>query len=261
MPVGRTRIAPPLEKVRDFWERNPLSAAAVGAEQGSPQFFERYDHLRERNEPVEFAGQLHEYDRFAGQRVLEVGCGNAYTLLKYAEHGALVHGIDVTQAAIDISRKRFALRERSGDFRVGDAEALPYESDSFDCICSMGVLHHVPDTARAVSEIHRCLKPGGRLIVMVYHRYSFHYQVTLRLMALLAGKSMQQVVNEVDGAGNPKGEVYSKRELRELLKDFRDLELFAGLLWLPKLGVLLPSSRGNPVGRSLGWFLYAKGRK
>jgi ubiquinone/menaquinone biosynthesis C-methylase UbiE len=259
--VRHTRIAPPLEKVREFWERNPLSAAAVGAEPGSPEFFEIYDRLRERNEPVEFASRLHEYDRFSGQKVLEVGCGNAYTLLRYAEHGALVYGIDVTQAAIDICRQRFAQKGRSGDFRVGDAEALPYGSDSFDCICSMGVLHHVPHTDRAVSEIHRCLKPGGRVIVMVYHRRSFHYQVTLRLLARLAGKSMQQVLNEVDGAGNPKGDVYSKREIEELLKDFRDLEVFAGLLWLPRLGVLLPSSMGNPIGRSLGWFLYAKGRK
>jgi SAM-dependent methyltransferase len=259
--VRHTRIAPALEKVRDFWERNPLSAAAVDAEPGSPEFFAMYDRLRERNEPREFAGRLHEYGSFSGRRVLEVGCGNAYTLLRYAEHGALVYGLDLTQAAIDISRKRFAHQGLTGDFRVGDAEALPYESDSFDCICSMGVLHHVPNPDKAVSEIHRCLKPGGRLIVMVYHRHSFHYQVTLRLWALLSGRSIQQAVNEVDGSGNPKGDAYSKGELQELLKAFHDLEVFAGLLWLPKLGLRLPSTTGNPIGKSLGWFLYAKGRK
>jgi SAM-dependent methyltransferase len=259
--MRQSRIAPPLEEVREFWERNPLSAAAIGAEPGSPEFFALYDRLRERNEPPAFAGRLHEYGSFSGRRVLEVGCGNAYTLLKYAEYGALVYGLDLTQAAIDISRQRFAQKGLTGEFRVGSAEALPYDADLFDCICSMGVLHHVPDPARAVSEIHRCLKPGGRLIVMVYHRHSFHYQVTLRLRALLSGKSMQQAVNEVDGAGNPKGDVYSMQELRGLLGAFRDLEVFAGLVRLPKLGVLVPSAMGNPIGKSLGWFLYAKGRK
>jgi hypothetical protein len=85
------------------------------------------------------------------------------------------------------------------------------------------------------------------------------------LQRLLTSKSMQQLVNEVDGVGNPKGEVYSRAELRDLLRRFDDLKLFAGLL---QGGMLLP--RGNRfLPRRLlqrfepqwGWFLYAKGIK
>jgi SAM-dependent methyltransferase len=250
-----------LEQVKKFWEKSPLSTEVINAEPGTPAFFREYDRLREVNETLDFAKNLHEYDQFAGKRVLEVGCGNAYTLGKYAEHGAEVYGLDITEASIKISRQRFEYRGLNGNFRVGNAEDLPYETDYFDCICSMGVLHHVPDTEKAVSEIYRCLKPGGRLIVMFYHRNSLLYRVAMPVRSLLTGKSLQQLINEVDGVGNPKGEVYSKRELRGLLWNFRDIEMFAGLLQPSMLRSLLPSSIVEPLGKKWGWFLYAKGRK
>jgi ubiquinone/menaquinone biosynthesis C-methylase UbiE len=217
--------------------------------------------LREINEPPDFAKILHEYDRFSHRRVLEVGCGNSYTLGKYAQAGAQVYGIDVTETAVELSLKRFEYQNVTGDFMVANAEDLPYESDFFDCICSMGVLHHVPDTEKAVSEIYRCLKPGGRLIMMVYHRDSIPYRVVMPIRGLFTGKSLQQLVNEVDGQGNPKGEVYSKEQIKQLLVQFRDLEIFCGLLQPQKLRRLLPTSIGEKLGAKWGWFLYAKGYK
>jgi ubiquinone/menaquinone biosynthesis C-methylase UbiE len=260
MKLRSNRITPPIEKVKEFWEMNPLCASAVDADPGSPEFFQQYDLIRKINEPPVFAKQLHEYEHFEGKRVLEVGCGNAYTLEKYARCGAEVYGIDITDTAINISRKRFEYKNITGHFMVGNAEVLPYESNYFDCICSMGVLHHAPNTEKAVSEIHRCLRPGGRLIVMVYHRNSITYRIEMPIRSLLTGKSLQQLVNEVDGAGNPKGDVYSKRELQNLLRKFRDVEIFVGLLQPSKLR-LLPSSIVEILGRRWGWFLYAKGKK
>jgi ubiquinone/menaquinone biosynthesis C-methylase UbiE len=217
--------------------------------------------LREINEPPDLARALHEYVFFSGKRVLEVGCGNGYTLGKYAQAGAEVYGIDVTETAVDISRKRFEYQRLKGDFIVGNAEDLPYENNFFDCICSMGVLHHVPDTEKAVSEIYRCLRPGGRLIVMVYHRDSIPYRVVMPLRGLFTGKSLQQLVNEVDGQGNPKGDVYSKEQLKKLLMQFVDLDIFCRLLQPQKLRRLLPRSIGEKLGAKWGWFLYAKGYK
>ena len=68
--------------------------------------------MRETNEPPAFAKKLHEYDRFAGKRVLDVGYGNAYTLEKYAQYGAEVYGLDVAEAALKISLKRFEEQQR-----------------------------------------------------------------------------------------------------------------------------------------------------
>jgi SAM-dependent methyltransferase len=248
--------------VRAFWEANPLSASAIPHPLGTPEYFTYYDALREQNEPVPFARELHEYDRFAGQRVLDVGSGNGYVLSRYAAAGARVYGVDLTRTGIDLCRRRFALAGLRGHFTVASAEDLPFASETFDLVCSMGVLHHTPRTERAVREVHRVLRPGGRLIVMFYHRNSFHYRVLFPLRRLLAGKTLQQSVNEVDGVGNPKGDVYSRNELRQLLSGFSDLDIFAGLLPWHRLGGAaraVPAALRNWADRRAGWFLYAKG--
>ncbi len=254
-----------IEDVRSFWDANPLAAAAIPYPLGTAEYFAYYDALREVNESVDFSYRLHEYRRFSGKKVLDVGSGNGYVLSKYAREGAEVWGIDLTPTAIALCRQRFALLDLRGQFAVANAEQLPFADDSFDCVCSMGVLHHTPDTAAAVNEIFRVLKPGGRLIVMFYHRDSALYRFRFPIQGLFTGKTIRQLVNEVDGAGNPKGDVYSKAELRALLGRFDDLEVFAGLL---QGGMLLPGgSRFIPtrllrrLAPRWGWFLYAKGNK
>jgi len=251
-----------LRDVRAFWEHNPVAASAVPFEPGTQEFFDYYDRLREQNESRDFSYRLHEYTRFVGKRVLDVGCGNGYVLSRFAREGAEVCGIDLTETAVGLSRQRFALGGLSGRFVVGSAEELPFGTASFDCVTSMGVLHHTPDTARAVAEVHRVLKPGGRLIVMFYHRDSAVYR-RLQLRARRTGRPLQDFVNEVDGVGNPKGDVYSRDELRALLHDFTDLELSVGMLQgIPIRGHRFPPKvLLRPFASRWGWFLYAKGHK
>jgi len=254
-----------IQNVRSFWKTHPLCALAIPHPLGSREYFRYYDALRETNERIKFSYQVHEYGNFTGKKVLDVGAGNGYVLSKYAQEGAEVWGIDITNTAIDLCCRRFELFGLRGDFLVASAEELPFESDSFDCVCSMGVLHHTPNTAKAVDEIFRVLKSGGRLIVMVYHRNSALYRWKFPLMSLVTGKTIQQLVNEVDGVGNPKGSVFSKDELHCLLNKFIDLDLFVGLLqgWMlfPRGGRLFPDRWLRKFEKFGGWFLYAKGRK
>lgn len=251
-----------MRDVRAFWERNPVATAAVPFEPGSSEFFEHYDRLREANESISFSRRLHDYPKFTAKRVLDVGCGNGYVLSRYAREGAHTFGVDLTRAAVELSRRRFELAGLPGRFTVGSAEDLPFATDSFDCVCSMGVLHHTPDTERAVGEIRRVLRPGGRLIVMFYHRNSAVYR-RLQLRARRTGRPLQTFVNEVDGEGNPKGDVYSRRELRALLSAFEAIDLSVGFLQgLPVGQVRVPPKVVlRPFASRWGWFLYAKARK
>lgn len=263
--MGHAAATVGIEDVRSFWEAHPLCAEAIPHPLGSPEYFTYYDRLREANESVEFSAALHEYASFAGKDVLDVGCGNGYVLSRYARAGARTTGVDLTQAAVELCRKRFAYMGLPGEFRQANAEALPFPDDTFDCVTSMGVLHHTPNTSIAVGEVFRVLKPGGRLIVMFYHRNSALYRMGFPLQRLMTGKSTQQLVNEVDGFGNPLGDVYSETELRRLLGRFSRLELFAGLLepWmvLPRGSRILPRGLLRRFERRWGWFLYAKGVK
>lgn len=252
-------------EVRRFWEANPLAAAANPHPLGSREYFAYYDQMRHAKESPAFSSWLHEYDRFAGKRVLDVGCGNGYVLSRYSMAGARTTGVDLTEAGVTLSRQRFQHAGLPGSFSQGNAEQLPFADESFDCVCSMGVLHHTPDTARAVAEVHRVLRPGGRLIVMFYHRNSARYRVLFPYLRWRTAKSIRQLVDEVDGVGNPKGDVYSSAELRRLLGGFEQIETFAGSLqgWhlLPIGGSRLPGRLLRMLERRLGWFLYAKAVK
>ncbi len=225
LPTGKA-----IDDVRKFWESHPVAAAAIPYPLGSVEYLRYYDQLREANESPEFSQRLHEYENFKNRLVLDVGCGNGYVLSKCAQEGASVHGVDLTRVAINLCSRRFALLGLHGSFSVGNAEELPFRDGTFDCVCSMGVLHHTPSAPKAVEEIFRVLKRGGRVILMVYHRDSALYRVAFPYLSVVTGKPVRQLVNEVDGKGNHKGDVYSKGELRRLLHRFHDLQLLAGLL-------------------------------
>jgi len=257
-----TSGTPNIQSVRRYWQQNPVAANANPHPLGTAEYFRYYDVLREQNEPPAFSARLHEYAAFAGKRVLDIGSGNGYVLSRYAMAGARVCGVDLTDAAIRLCRQRFAMLKLPGAFTVGNAECLPFADATFDCVCSMGVLHHTPDTPRAVAEVGRVLRPGGRVILMFYHRNSFQYRVKFPLMRWLKGKPLQESINEVDGVGNPKGDVYSRAELGRLMSRFKNVEMFAGVLpWhvVPRLRGVVPQPVREQLERRCGWFLYAKG--
>ena len=95
----------------------------------------------------------------APTHVLEVGCG-------WGEFAARVQAeLDATVVAIDLSPRMVQLaQERGVDARVGDVQQLPFEDGSFDCAVANWMLYHAPDIDRALAELARVLRPGGRLV-------------------------------------------------------------------------------------------------
>ena len=99
-------------------------------------------------------------------------------------------GVDLTAESVERVRTRLTLRELPyEELRQGSVLDLPFADDTFDMVFSHGVLHHVPDIKQAQSEIHRVLRPGGELVIMLYARWSLNYLVSIALIrraALLA---------------------------------------------------------------------------
>ncbi|GAA4141870.1 class I SAM-dependent methyltransferase [Leifsonia shinshuensis] len=103
----------------------------------------------------------------AGRRVLDVGCGSGPILADLLERGAIVTGIDSSAGMLEQARARLG---DAVDLRVADlAEPLPFEDDTFDDVVASQVLHYLKDWAPCLAELHRVLKPGGRLIVSEEH--------------------------------------------------------------------------------------------
>src|SRR5215467_2636662 len=199
-------------------------------------------------------------------------------------------------AGFDLAKRRFDLFQLPGTFRVADAEHLEFPDNSFDLVYSHGVLHHTPDTAAAVREIHRVLRPGGKAVVMLYHRDSYNYRINIsmlrragvQLLRLKTGVKLVHLITgepesnlqdharqlqtksdylsageflsrNTDGAGNPLARVYSRSEARELFKDFAHVELrtyFFNKRWLPVLGAVLPRSLETKLAAKWGWHLW-----
>jgi len=282
------------ERVRAFWQTHPCGTKFSDAEIGTRGFFERIEaHRYEKEWHIPAAA---DFANAQGLKVLEIGCGLGTDGAQFAKAGADYTGIDLTDAAIELARKRFELFGLNGTFQVADAEKLHFPDESFDVVYSHGVLHHTPDINAAVREIHRVLRPGGRAIVMLYHRGSYNYRVGIRILRragagllkteagiklinVLTGEpvdalqeraammratngevSADQLLNEsTDGAGNPLARVYSRREARELFKGFSKIELRAFFLnkrFIPIVGNLLPRSIESALASRWGWHLW-----
>lgn len=249
------------ERVRAFWQAHPCGTKFADAEPGSRRFYELVEEHRYTKEwHIPSAA---EFANAAGLKVLEIGCGLGTDGAQFAKAGADYTGVDLTEAAVELARKRFELFNLPGKFQTADAESLEFADDSFDLVYSHGVLHHTPDTARAVKEIHRVLRPRGRAVIMLYHRDSYNYRVNIsvlrrvgarllksesgiRLVQRITGEPLESLreharllqngeenylkpeeflSHNTDGAGNPLARVYSRREALELFKDFSQVNL------------------------------------
>jgi ubiquinone/menaquinone biosynthesis C-methylase UbiE len=287
------------EQVRAFWQAHPCGIKFSAAELGTREFFERVEAHRYAKEGHILAAA--DFNGARGLRVLEIGCGLGTDGAQFAKAGAEYTGIDLTEAAIELARKRFELTGLKGAFQIGDAEKLDFPDESFDIVYSHGVLHHTPDIERAVGEIRRVLKTGGRAIVMLYHRGSYNYRIGIRVLrragaGLLRNDSGRRIVHRLtgepldslrehaellrarngqtsaaeflsqstDGAGNPLARAYSRREARELFKGFRKVELRAYFLnkrFIPLIGNLLPRSIESALASRWGWHLWIYAKK
>ena len=140
-------MAASLDDVRAFWERSPLGSADIDAVPGTPEFFTRFDAIREAEdcEPLWLQERIYQLSQAPGKRVLDIGCGNGDVLSRFAAAGAEVEGVDITDRAIELSKRRFHEAHLCGGFTRIDGRRLPFGDGSFDVVTSMGVLHHVPD--------------------------------------------------------------------------------------------------------------------
>lgn len=252
--------------IREFWDAHPVGADFVDADDW-PAFFRAYDERRERTEPH----IREELDALpiAGRRVLEIGTGQGREAQLIIERGGEYHGVDATPESIRRLRRRFEIHGlRYGSLQRMDAGALAFRDASFDLVFSHGVLHHSPAIDRAVAEVHRVLRPGGLAVVMLYHRNSLNYQLSIRILRRLgigllfwppALRFVARITGEpadrlqvhadalrrqgpaylrmdnfihrsTDGPHNVYSAVFSDREARALFSAFRHVELRAHLL-------------------------------
>ena len=100
-----------------------------------------------------------------GFNVLEVGCGVGDFAIYLSENKANVTAVDFSSKAIELAKEKSRVQNRMVNFQVADAQALPFEDNSFDLIFSCECLEHIPVPHLALAEFYRVLKPLGHLVL------------------------------------------------------------------------------------------------
>jgi SAM-dependent methyltransferase len=279
--------------VHDFWQDHACGDAKVGGLRERfggdyEKFFADYDKWR-----YEFESHLPAcFDALnvSGKRVLEVGLGQGADSESLIRRGARWSGLDLTAESVERVRTRLTLRDLPfDDLRQGSVLELPFADNSFDMVFSHGVLHHVPEVRQAEKELHRVLRPGGELVIMMYARWSLNYLVSIALIrraALVAafplakmgvvkpgrdgGKLAGHLDNatklglgrylklkefthyNTDGPSNPYALVYDRRRIEQDFPSFRITRTYKRYMHAPPLPV-----HGLPGQAVLGWHLWA----
>ena len=264
---------------------NRSAACAGGSDYEA--FFTAYDHFRYQNER-HLPACIDALD-VAGKQVLEVGLGEGADSERLIRRGARWTGADLTAESIARLRARLTLRDLPYEgLQQCSVLSLPFTDDSFDMVFSHGVLHHVPEVRQAQSEIHRVLRPGGELVIMMYARWSLNYLVSIALLRraiLLAAYPLAQAgilksdpafgtlaahlsnakstrlfrylrLNEfvhrnTDGPANPYALVYDRQRIARDFPSFRVTRTYKRFMHAPPLPV-----HGLPDETLLGWHLW-----
>ncbi len=234
---------PTVDDVREFWNSNPLWTGESNIEPGSMAFFE--EHRRICRDDC-FAGAVDERifmpkDKTA--RVLDLGCGIGFWLVEFWQRGySNLTGADLSDASLEIARKRCALYGVDAALHQANAEALVFADASFNHVNCQGVIHHTPDTKAALDEIARVLKPGGTASVSVYYQnFVLRNWSVFRPFARLAGAvgsrlqgrgreqiynlpDADEIVRYYDGNDNPVGKAYSVAQFRAMAEPHFEVE-------------------------------------
>ena len=201
------------DDVRAYWNQHIHDLEITRHPVGSRGFFDDLDQYH--FEKLHHLLRLVDFDGYRGKAVLEVGCGAAVDLARFAKGGADVTGVDLSASAIDLARANFEQQDLHGRFEVADGEQLPFPDNSFDFVYAHGVVQYTANPQRLVSECRRVLKPGGQAVFQVYNRISW-LNVLSKLM---------KVGLEHDDA--PVLLKFSIPEFQRLLAGFRDVRVVA----------------------------------
>ena len=241
--------------IQHFWKTVYETAyTGVDADLTPETLREAIDHLadmfrfREHMAAVEM-----DLSALDGLDVLEIGCGAGSHSALFARHGANMTSCDITFIRAAETQRKFELLGEYGETSKAlqaDAENLPFADASFDIVYSNGVLHHTLDTERAIGEVRRLLKPGGRAVIMLYCKSSFDYWFNYWFCRgvlcgwLFRSRNWLGHVTEWIGSGektavNPITRCYTGGQIRRLFSRFRDVRMRKSEFYfylIPKLG-------------------------
>jgi glycosyltransferase involved in cell wall biosynthesis/ubiquinone/menaquinone biosynthesis C-methylase UbiE len=250
------------------WDTDPCGAQYVAEREDRLAFFKGVEEYRYGHYGP-WMPDLMEFDRHAGESVLEIGAGIGTDLAQFAKNGAIVTDLELAKGHMALARENFEVRGLKGKFVCGDAENMPFGDASFDVVYGNGVIHHIPQTGQVVSEIFRVLKPGGKAIIMVYRENSLQYWriffetglAQRMLESWSMGEIMSRTVELSTSGARPLVKVYTSRQLRDLFKSFSDVNIYRRQMVASEVPKWLRFVPLTQLEKLIGWNLIVKAVK
>ncbi len=210
--------------VKDFWNESSCGEVLYLKGEDEIEAFNHQSTMRYKLEPyiLTFAN----FASAANKKVLEIGVGLGADHQKFAEAGANLTGIDLTDKAISHTKRRFSIFGLNSALHVGDAENLSFADESFDIVYSWGVIHHSPDTPKVVEQIFRVLKQGGEARIMIYHTRSIvGYMLWLRygLFRLNPFVTLREIYDKY--LESPGTKAYTIKEAKQMFAQFSTVQI------------------------------------
>ncbi|HPC37675.1 MAG TPA: class I SAM-dependent methyltransferase [Candidatus Paceibacterota bacterium] len=252
------------EQVINFWDKKPCGTNGNIPEFPNLDYFNKIRANRYKKEPFIFS--YAQFDKWANKKVLEIGCGVGIDGLEFARNKADYYGLDITPQSIKLAKQYFKLNNfDDGKLIIGDAENLPFPDNFLDYIYSWGVLHHTPDTEKAIAEIFRVLKPEGEFTIMLYNRHSLvalQLYFKYGLFKMKPGVSLKELFSKYHESQGTKA--YTNKELLEMFKNFKKVKIVNVVtpydLRIAK-NKYLPSIFAKMVPSKFGFFTIIQGFK
>ena len=265
-----------IDDIKQYWEKRPPGIKHSEFEYGSKEFFNEVEESRYSDIfKYSYLYEVAEFKEHANKSVLEIGLGLGTDILQFAKNGSEVFGIDLTQNSVSTVEKRFAMNGLKGEFKVASFKEIPYEDNTFDVVYSFGVLHHSPFMADGIEEVRRVLKPGGKAIIMLYHKGFKYYIRKLFFEGVIKLKyfkyDSQEIINKVteDFGDSPCTLVVSRNQVNDLFSNYSsvsstghridDYLKFGSFFFSPTY--CLPSFLSRKIEDKFGWNLLIKAIK
>jgi ubiquinone/menaquinone biosynthesis C-methylase UbiE len=248
--------------IRQHWDSEPCGTRNIPYPIGSFAYYEAIADRRNRLEP--YIEKYAQFDKWKGKKVLEVGCGVGSDLLRFAQAGADVTGIDLSSVSVSLAKERLKLYKCAGTVTQADGENIPFKDNTFAYAYNWGVIHHSAHPKKVVNEIYRVLEHGGRFCSMLYHKPSL---VTLQMwlaFGLMKGnlESVDSILAKYHESEGTRA--YTVKEAKELFSMFSNLKVETritsyDLRWY--VDKYLPLWMGSIIPKSLGWNIIVRGVK
>jgi len=169
----RARDKASVEDVKEYWDRRPCNVRHSKRALATREYFDEVETRRYFVEP--HIPGFAQFKRWKGKKVLEVGCGIGTDAVNFARAGALYTGVELSQASLDLAKKRFEIFGLHGNFVLCNAEQLShfFSTGTFDLVYAFGVIHHTPDQRAVTEEIRKVIREDGEFRCMLYAKNSW----------------------------------------------------------------------------------------